>query len=164
MASSHRPKRIVIPPIWFALGLIVVFLLDRNLPLMSFSGPVALVLGVILVLLGLASAISAAGLFRKADTGIVPFSEATALVTSGAFRFSRNPMYLGMVFVLLGAALLTGSLAGLLVAPVFMLIIQSRFIQDEEKMLRGVFGDEYEDYCRRVRRWVRLGRRSRRKA
>ncbi|MCY3689203.1 MAG: isoprenylcysteine carboxylmethyltransferase family protein [Gammaproteobacteria bacterium] len=152
--APHRPKRIVIPPIWFALGLIAVFLLDRYLPLVSFSGPTALGLGAILILLGLASAISAAGLFRKADTGIVPFSEATALVTSGAFRFSRNPMYLGMVLVLLGAALATGSAVGLLVAPVFMLIIQYRFILDEERMMREVFGKEFEDYRRRVRRWI----------
>ncbi|MDE0480263.1 MAG: isoprenylcysteine carboxylmethyltransferase family protein [Gammaproteobacteria bacterium] len=152
--APHRPKRIVIPPIWFALGLIAVFLLDRYLPLVSFSGPTALGLGAILILLGLASAISAAGLFRKADTGIVPFSEATALVTSGAFRCSRNPMYLGMVLVLLGTALATGSAVGLLVAPVFMLIIQYRFILDEERMMREVFGKEFEDYRRRVRRWI----------
>lgn len=152
--NPHRPKRIVIPPIWFALGLVAVFVLDRYLPLVSFSSSLALGIGVILILLGLGSAISAVGLFRKADTGIVPFSEATALVTSGAFRFSRNPMYLGMVFVLLGTALITGSVAGLLVAPVFVLIIQSRFILDEEQMLREVFGEEYEDYCQRVRRWL----------
>lgn len=152
--APHRPKRIVIPPIWFALGLTAVFLLDRFFPPSGFSGPVAVGLGAILVLLGLASAISAAGLFRKADTGIVPFSEATALVTSGAFRFSRNPMYLGMVFVLLGTALIVGTGAGLLVAPVFMLIIQHRFILDEEHMMRDVFGEEFEEYRRRVRRWL----------
>ena len=152
--APHRPKRIVIPPIWFALGLTAVFLLDRFFPPSGFSGPVTIGLGAILVLLGLASAISAAGLFRKADTGIVPFSEATALVTSGAFRFSRNPMYLGMVFVLLGTALIVGTGAGLLVAPVFMLIIQMRFIRDEERMMREVFGEEYERYCAGVRRWL----------
>lgn len=152
--APHRPKRIVIPPIWFALGLTAVFLLDRFFPPSGFSGPVTIGLGAILVLLGLASAISAAGLFRKADTGIVPFSEATALVTSGAFRFSRNPMYLGMVFVLLGTALIVGTGAGLLVAPVFMLIIQYRFILDEERMMRDVFGEEFEEYRRRVRRWL----------
>ncbi len=154
MTDFHRPKRIIIPPIWFALGLTAVFLLDRFFPPSGFSGPVTIGLGAILVLLGLASAISAAGLFRKADTGIVPFSEATALVTSGAFRFSRNPMYLGMVFVLLGTALIVGTGAGLLVAPVFMLIIQYRFILDEERMMRDVFGEEFEEYRRRVRRWL----------
>lgn len=154
MTDFHRPKRIIIPPIWFALGLTAVFLLDRFFPPSGFSGPETVGLGAILVLLGLASAISAAGLFRKADTGIVPFSEATALVTSGAFRFSRNPMYLGMVFVQLGTALIVGTGAGLLVAPVFMLIIQYRFILDEERMMRDVFGEEFEEYRRRVRRWL----------
>ena len=149
-----RPKRIIIPPIWFVLGLVAVYLLDRFLPLASFSGRAALGFGVILILLGLVSAISAAGLFRKADTGIVPFSEARTLVTTGAFRFSRNPMYLGMVLVLLGTACAIGTVSGLLVTPIFMLIIELRFIRPEERMLREVFGAEFEDYCRRVRRWL----------
>lgn len=63
-------------------------------------------------------------------------------------------MYLGMALVLLGTAHVTGSAAGLLVTPVFMLIIQYRFILDEESMMREVFGGEYEDYRRRVRRWL----------
>ncbi len=152
--TRKRPKRIIIPPVWFALGLVAVFLLDRLLPLADFSGPAALGCGAVLILLGAALTGSAAGLFNKADTGIVPFSEATALVTSGAFRFSRNPMYLGLTLALLGAALVAGSAGSLLAAPVFMLIIESRFIRDEERMLREVFGEEYEDYRRRVRRWL----------
>lgn len=154
MDSYQRPKRIVIPPVWFLLGLIVVFLFDRYYPVASFASSLVSGAGVLLVLLGLLSVISSARLFSKADTGIVPFSEATALVTSGAFRFSRNPMYLGMVFVLLGTALIVGTGAGLLVAPVFMLIIQYRFILDEERMMREVFGEEYERYCAGVRRWL----------
>ncbi len=152
--TSQRPKRIIIPPIWFALGLAAIYLLDRFLPGIIFSGPLTLGLGLILCLLGIALAVSAAGLFRKAETGIVPFSDATSLVTSGPFQRSRNPMYLGMAMVLLGAALIAGSISSLLVVPAFMLLIQSRFIRGEEQMLREEFGEEFEDYCRRVRRWL----------
>ena len=152
--SASRPKRIIIPPVWFALGLVAVFLLDRGFPQAGFSGTMTVGLGVMLALLGLALTISAAGLFRKAETGIVPFSDISSLVTSGAFRFSRNPMYLGMALVLLGTALITGTAAGLLVAPAFMLIIQLRFILGEEQMMSEIFGGEYEDYRRRVRRWL----------
>ncbi len=153
-AVSKNPKRIIIPPIWFALGLIALFPLDRYLPLADFSSPAAIGAGGFFILAGLALAVSAAGLFRKAETGIVPFSEATTLVTSGAFRFSRNPMYLGMTLVLAGAALVVGSVGSLLAAPAFMLVIQSRFIRHEERMMRDVFGEEFEEYRRRVRRWL----------
>ena len=154
MDSYQRPKRIVIPPIWFLLGLIAVFLFDRYYPVASFSSSPVSGAGAVLVLLGLLSGITSARLFHKADTGIVPFSDATTLVTSGAFRYSRNPMYLGMALIQFGAACLLGSVSGLIVTPLFMLIIQMRFIRDEERMMREVFGEEYERYCARVRRWL----------
>lgn len=154
MDSYKRPKRIVIPPVWFLLGLIAVFLFDRYYPVASFASSLVSAAGAVLAHLGLLSVISSARLFSKTDTGIVPFSEATTLVTSGAFRYSRNPMYLGMALVLFGAACMLGSVSGLIVTPLFMLIIQMRFIRDEERMMREVFGEEYGRYCAGVRRWL----------
>ena len=160
MIASYRPKRRIIPPVWFALGVIAVFLLDRYFPFVEFhtgfgptAGNIGVLLGIALILHGVYLAASSARLFAKSGTGIVPFSEATTLVTAGAFRHSRNPMYAGMVLALLGAAFLLGSISAMLVAPVFALIIQLRFILHEEQMMRDVFGEEYEKYCEQVRRW-----------
>ena len=76
------------------------------------------------------------------------------MVKSGIYRFSRNPMYLGMASVLLGLAITVGATTALLVTPVFMAIIEFLYIRPEEDMLRGVFPEEFPAYCQRVRRWL----------
>lgn len=108
------------------------------------------------VLIALAAALGFWGvvLFRRARTGVVPFSEATVLVTAGPYRFSRNPMYLGMAGILLGTAIWLGSLTPWLVLPAFMRIITERFIVPEEAMLERVFGSRYLEYRGSVRRWL----------
>ncbi|HET7131841.1 MAG TPA: isoprenylcysteine carboxylmethyltransferase family protein [Gammaproteobacteria bacterium] len=108
------------------------------------------------VLIALAGAFGAWGviLFRRAGTGVVPFSDATALVTAGPYRFTRNPMYLGMAGILAGTAIWLGSLTPWLVLPAFMRLIAERFIVPEEAMLERTFGEEYARYRTAVRRWL----------
>ena len=148
------PRRIIYPPIWLVIGLGVIFALDAYLPGARFTGQVSWITGAGAILSGLVLLILAGGLFKQAETDLVPFKSVTALVDSGVFRFTRNPMYLGMTLVLMGTALTVGAVTALLVPPAFMLIIQFRFILQEEVMLRGIFGQEFEDYCQRVRRWI----------
>ena len=92
--------------------------------------------------------------FRGVGTGIVPFDPATALVTGGLYRYTRNPMYLGMVLLLVGVAIALGSLGAWLPIPVFVWIIQARFIVGEERFLEQTFGESYVAYKRGVRRWL----------
>ncbi len=110
--------------------------------------------GSAVILVGLALLVIAGGLFKKADTDLIPFRDVSALVTSGVYRFTRNPMYLGMAIVLLGCAMTVGAATAFLVPPLFMLIIEFRYIRPEEDMLRGLFPQEFPAYCQRVRRWV----------
>lgn len=147
-------KRIVYPPVWLLFGLIAIFLLHRFAPGPRFDALLWQVAGVLLVLAGIALLIVAAGLFSRANTDLVPFRKVSALVTTGVYRYTRNPMYLGMVSVLLGCALAMGASAALLVAPVFAIIIEWRFIRPEEDMLRKLFPTDYPAYCARVRRWI----------
>jgi protein-S-isoprenylcysteine O-methyltransferase Ste14 len=93
-------------------------------------------------------------LFKQADTDLIPFKDVRALVTSGVYRFTRNPMYLGMALVLLGCAVVVGAATAFLVPVVFAVIIQFRFILPEEQMLIALFPEEFPAYCRRVRRWI----------
>lgn len=118
------------------------------------AGPHCLTCGIAVAALGLAVMIWSWWLFRRAGTPIRPWDRATRLVMGGPFRFSRNPMYAGVTAILLGIALVVGSWP-MLVAPAgFVLIMSLVTIPYEEKRLRDAFGDEYEAYVARVRRWI----------
>ena len=143
-----------IPPVYFAVALAAMALLDYAVPVLPvFVAPYRYA-GLVIAALGLALAGWAALLFRRARTGIVPFSRATVLVTRGPYRVSRNPMYLGMAGTLLGAAIFMGSLTPFIVIPAFTALIAERFIGPEEAMLERAFGGAYLEYKARVRRWL----------
>jgi len=93
-------------------------------------------------------------LFKKKSTTVKPFQETTSLIINGPFRFTRNPMYIGMVAILLGEAMLFGSLLTFIGPIAFYLIISWIFIPFEEGSLEGTFGQEYLDYKKKVRRWL----------
>ena len=110
--------------------------------------------GAVLIALAVALGFWALALFRRAGTGVVPFSEATTLVVRGPYRFTRNPMYLAMAGILVGTAIWLGSVTPWLVLPAFMALIAERFIAPEEAMLERVFGESYARYRAAVRRWL----------
>ncbi len=139
---------------WLLFGLVLVFVLDEFYPGLRFTSLAGQIGGGVLIVIGLVLLVSANGLFTRAGTGVIPFSEATTLVTTGVYRYSRNPMYLGMATVLLGCAITVGAVTALAVPPLFMIIIEWRFIRAEEEMLGRVFPDHYPAYCQRVRRWL----------
>lgn len=147
-------KRIIYPPIWLLLGLICIFTLDELYPLLRFASMFWQVVGSVIIIAGLFLLVAANGLFVRAGTDAIPFRNVSSLVTTGVFRWSRNPMYLGMALVLLGCALTVGVLSALVVTPVFVAIIDQRFIRAEEQMLRELFPEEFPAYCERVRRWL----------
>jgi protein-S-isoprenylcysteine O-methyltransferase Ste14 len=92
--------------------------------------------------------------FKHDRTTVKPFEESASLITSGVFRFSRHPMYLGMVLILVGIALLLGSLLPFLVIPAFVILMDVIFIRTEERMLADKFGDTWKKYQENVRRWI----------
>jgi len=111
-------------------------------------------IGGFLLLLGILLNVMSARLFEKRGTAIKPFERSKALVVEGPYRFTRNPMYLGMLIILLGLGLLLGSTIPLLVIPVFLMLITTRFVLVEEHMLAERFGKAYKEYSARVRRWL----------
>ncbi len=111
-------------------------------------------IAVIVMLAGLLTTILAARLFHRLETPVRPFEQPQLLVTQGLFAYSRNPMYLGMVIFLIGYAVILGSLTPWLVIPVFVWVIQERFIKLEEAGLEQEYGDAYRRYQQRVRRWI----------
>jgi protein-S-isoprenylcysteine O-methyltransferase Ste14 len=142
------------PPVYFLVALGAMALLHYAVPVLPLIVRPYRFAGIVFIAAGLALAAWGALLFRRAGTGILPFSPATALVTRGPYRFTRNPMYLGMAVVLLGAAILLGSLTPFIVIPAFMAVIADRFIAREEAMLESAFGAPYLEYKAKVRRWL----------
>ena len=122
------------------------------------DAPYGMRLGFALALATIGEGISAAGMiqFRRAKTTINPMKakNASSLVTGGVYRFTRNPMYLGMVLVLIGWAVFLASPITLIFAPLFVLYIYRFQITPEERVLTSIFGDEYVAYKNKVRRWV----------
>lgn len=147
-------KRVIYPPVWLLLGLVAIFALNEMYPVARFTGLAAQVAGGVVIVLGLLLLVTANGLFVRAGTDVIPFRKVSSLVTGGVYRYTRNPMYLGMVTVLLGCALTVGAASALAVPPLFAIIVEARFIRGEEQMLRDLFPQEYPAYCRRVRRWL----------
>jgi protein-S-isoprenylcysteine O-methyltransferase Ste14 len=96
----------------------------------------------------------ASNYFKKVDTTVKPFQTSTHLVTIGFYKYSRHPMYLGMLLILLGIFLLLGSLSPIIILPVYITLITRNFILPEEKMLQETFGDSYQKYKIKVRRWI----------
>ncbi len=92
--------------------------------------------------------------FRHRKTTYEPFGRPSALVAAGPFRFTRNPMYLGVTSFLLGLALFVGTAPFFAVPVVFMLLMNFIQIPHEERLLAGLFGEEWDAYRRQVRRWL----------
>jgi len=94
--------------------------------------------------------------FRAFRTTVNPLKpeRASAMVTSGVYRVSRNPMYVGMVLLLLAWAVNLSALLPFAGPPIFVLYITRFQIRSEERILKGIFGEEYSAYAARVRRWL----------
>jgi protein-S-isoprenylcysteine O-methyltransferase Ste14 len=147
------PKTLL-PPTYFLASLGLMAALAFALPLVHILSWPWRVLGAAPIAAGVWLNLAADRAFRARGTTVRPFERSSALVSDGVFRISRNPMYLGMILILLGVATLLGSLSPFLVAAGFAAIIETRFIRVEERMLAETFGEAWRAYCRRTRRWL----------
>lgn len=148
-----RPPRVV-PPVYLLGALILILALARWAPVRQLLRPPAAYLGLLPIALGVLLVGAAVARFRRVGTGLRPGSEPTVLVREGPYRFSRNPMYLGMTLVLIGAALLTGALSALPVPLLFLALVHTLFVRKEERRMEDAFGEVYRAYRRRTRRWI----------
>ena len=142
------------PPIYFFISLMVMIALHYLVPIHQLLSTPLRYIGGLLVVVGIIITAVAAGSFSRVGTPVVPFEKTTVVVSSGLFRFSRNPMYLGMVMALIGVALLLGSAVAFVPIPIFVCLIQYQFIIREEEFLEKLFEEEYLLYKGKVRRWL----------
>ena len=147
-------KRGPVPPVFFLLALLLQWGLHRFLPVARLLPEDWSVLGLVPIVAGVGVMVVAAWQFTKTKTAINPFGQPSALVTGGVFRASRNPMYLAMIVILLGAALAWGTLSPFLVPPLLTWLLSRKFIVMEEAKLIEIFGLDYERYKGQVGRWL----------
>jgi len=151
---SEKTRRGPLPPAIFLAGLIMQALMHFAVPVTQLVSGGWRLVSVMPILAGFAVAGVAEGRFKGVRTAVNPFGLPSTLVTTGPFAYSRNPMYVGMLLIHLGAAVALGSLTPFLVPPVFAWILDVRFIRMEEAKLERIFGDDYIEYRGQVRRWL----------
>jgi protein-S-isoprenylcysteine O-methyltransferase Ste14 len=147
----------ILPPIMF-----LIFLIGMAIVCWALGSPHTIhspynLIGAVFLSAGLGVSIYHSRLFKKEKANIMTFGVPTKIVKSGLFKYSRNPMYLGFVLALLGAAFLyQAALSSFLLVAIFWFIADRWYIRYEEKEMLKKFGDEYRQYCKETPRWLGL--------
>ena len=151
---ADAPKVIIHPPVLVAIALALGLGLEWYIPTSLLNPELGFWIG--LALMGLASLLIAgpAIQFFRAKTGIATFQPASKLITSGIYGLSRNPIYIGLIAGLLGLALFLDSLWLLLTVPLVAFALDRGVILREETYLEEKFGEDYQRYKEKVRRWL----------
>lgn len=155
MRNLPLAKLIDIPPMWLLGMCVLAWCQSQFLTFgLSIDSWLAKVFGSVLVAIGVILMLLAVWVMHTHRTTVIPHLNAQHLVSSGIFARSRNPIYLGDVLVLSGLILRWDAVLALALVPVFIGILQNRFIIPEEQRLAQSFPSEFADYCQRVRRWL----------
>ena len=144
----------ITPPVYLLLAIVVMAVLHYLFPGIKVIVYPWKLFGVLPLVIGVVINLIADKTFKEHTTTVKPLEDSTSLITTGVFGITRNPMYLGFALILLGIAVLLGSLTPYVVVLVFVIFIDTVFIKYEEKKLEGTFGQAWLDYRKKVRRWI----------
>jgi protein-S-isoprenylcysteine O-methyltransferase Ste14 len=153
IGEDVKDKKLM-PTTWLLVAILLMLALHFLWPLMSLIPPWWNLFGIIPIAAGVAINLDADNELRKAKTTVKPFEESTQLVMEGMYEFFRNPMYLGFVFILIGLAVLLGSVTPYLVVVAYIVLIDRKYITVEERMLAEKFGLDWKIYKLSSRRWL----------
>lgn len=154
-AEDKRGPGLRFPPPLLPVGLLAgAWLLQQWVPLALADKSDLLLPGILVVGVALLLAAIALLHFRRARTHVEPWQPTTAIIRSGLFRYSRNPIYLAFCIATFGGALIINSWWGILVIAPLVALLQTLVIRKEEAYLEAKFGQTYLDYKKRVRRWL----------
>src|SRR2546422_9317045 len=144
----------IAPPLLFVLPIIAALALEWVVPTSFLHGAFRWILGAIFFLAGVALNIAGFVTQKRAGTDPIPFNPSRRIVAHGPYRFSRNPMYVGLALWTLGIAFLVDCACMLLAVPIGLVLIDRLAVTREERYLERKFGEGYLNYKRRVRRWI----------
>jgi protein-S-isoprenylcysteine O-methyltransferase Ste14 len=142
------------PDVYFILFLALSIILHFIFPIKKIIYPPYTYPGFLLIAFGAILNIWSDLLFKRRKTTVKPYENPIELEVSGPFRISRHPMYLGFMAILLGVAILHGTLITFVFPVLFVILMELMFIPFEEKSLERSFGKNYLDYKKKVRRWI----------
>ncbi|NOD74784.1 MULTISPECIES: isoprenylcysteine carboxylmethyltransferase family protein [unclassified Ruegeria] len=144
-----------VPPVWLAGFVLLAWLQGRYVGLgLSLEGGLTDLISGVLIGGGVLLAVVAVVEFRRHQTTVIPHETPSAMVQSGIYKRSRNPIYLGDVLILAGLILRFDAVLSLVLVPVFVWVLERRFILPEEDRLRRTFRADFARYERKTRRWV----------
>ncbi len=144
------------PPVKMICAVVAAYVINQVIPLRVIGAPIAIPLSVIITGLGLIPIVIALWQFRREHTTVNPYrpQHSTAMVIYGIFKWSRNPMYLGMALLILAAVVYLANPLSMIALAGFVINMNQTQIRIEEAALSAKFGDEFEQYCTKVRRWI----------
>lgn len=142
------------PPILTIIFIVIAYVAKWTIPLPFVVPSILRNIGFGLIVVGFLLGSAAFLEFRKVRTTVDPHGSVSSIVTAGIYRFTRNPIYLGFLLILIGIPLNSGTYWGLVLAPVFIYFMNSLVIEREEAYLERRFGEAYSSYKSCVRRWL----------
>ncbi|MGC9605803.1 MAG: isoprenylcysteine carboxylmethyltransferase family protein [Minisyncoccia bacterium] len=154
MTEPDSPHVVAIPPFVFLGGFFIALILQWLLPVHVFSGIAWKTVGWIVALISGILALSGFRAMHRIGTNIDVRKPALAIVSTGPFRYTRNPLYLSLVLLYIGIALFFDMVWLLAILVPIVLVIHYGVIRREERYLEGKFGESYLEYKKKVRRWV----------
>ena len=142
------------PPVLTVIHIAIAYVAKWSIPIHFVVPNILRNIGFSFVIIGFLLGVGAFLEFRKAHTTILPHGSVSSIVTSGVYRFSRNPIYLGFLLMVIGLPLNSGTYWSILIALLFIASMNRLVIEREEAYLEKKFGDVYTSYKSRVRRWL----------
>lgn len=154
--TSKGPGVYVPPPLFYVITFIAAVLIQGKIPLsdVQFQLRITKIGGITLLIIALFFLFRSLRQFFLSKNTIILIKPASSLQTTGVYKISRNPMYVGLAIVYLGITCLIGNWWNIILFPLLLLIVQEYIIKREEKYLELEFGQDYEEYTRKVRRWL----------
>ena len=152
--APDNPGVVAPPPLIYAGALALGLVANKLYPMAFLPRAVSRVLGLPLIFGGLAIGLLGFREMRRAETNVDPYKPATAIVTEGPYRYTRNPLYVGMTLVYSGITALFNAFPAAMLLPLALAVMRGGVIEREERYLERKFGDEYLAYKARVRRWL----------
>ena len=157
MSNKTAPDKagvIIFPPLLYVLFLVAGILFSYFFPHQILSFPVALSLGLFIFVIGFATLFTAANLFVKSKNPVNPSGSTQLIISSGIYKYTRNPMYVGLTIIFIGISLIFNAWVSFILLIPLLVIVQKGIIEREEKYLTRKFGNQYLSYKSKVRRWL----------